>query len=84
MLHAGYLMLKNSLWPRILGGVPREYIYVQGFADLQRMERLRQLVEEGKLRVAVDSCWEMENVLRVSNHRIIVLKWWITELIIKT
>jgi Zinc-binding dehydrogenase len=65
ILEAVYLMLKNILWPRLLGGVQRDYVNVTGIANLATMENLGLLVEEGKLKVVVDSCWGMEDVLKV-------------------
>ena len=65
MLYAAFLMLKNRLWPSVLGGVPREYANVTVIANLELVEKLRQLVEEGKIKVVVDSCWDMEDALKV-------------------
>jgi len=66
MIYASSLMLKNTWWPRALGGGPRNYICVTAVATLEALQRLRELVEEGKLAVVLDSCWEMEDVLKVS------------------
>jgi hypothetical protein len=66
MIYASSLMLKNAWWPRALGGVPRDYIRVSAFVTLEALERLRELVEHGKLAVVLDSCWNMEDILRVS------------------
>jgi hypothetical protein len=69
IMYAVFLMMNNSLWPRVLGGVPREYASVSGFTNLEVMEKLGQLVEEGKMKVVVDSCWDMEDVLKVRLNR---------------
>ncbi|KAF2180322.1 GroES-like protein [Zopfia rhizophila CBS 207.26] len=61
MLATIWLMAKNFLWPRILGGVPREYVQVTGVSNLEAMEELAKMVGEGKLRVVVDSCTDMKN-----------------------
>jgi NADPH:quinone reductase-like Zn-dependent oxidoreductase len=58
---------KYSLWPRILGGTPRTYIFQQTNPDQQTMQYLSKLVEEKKLSVVVDQVFEMENALDVSS-----------------
>ena len=65
MLYAALLMLKNNFWPRILGGVPRYYVGPTGIATLESMEKLKKLMEDGKLRVVIDSTWNMEDVQQV-------------------
>jgi hypothetical protein len=65
MLKAASLMLRNILWPRLLGGVQRDYVNITGLVNLETIEKLGLLVEEGKLKVVVDSCWDMEDVLKV-------------------
>jgi len=64
MLQAVYLMLKNGWWPRALWGVPREYICVNAVANLDMMERLASLVEEGTLKMVVDSRWDMTDAVK--------------------
>jgi hypothetical protein len=66
MVYATSLMLKNIWWPRALGGGPRDYICVSAFVTLEALQRLRELVEERKLAVVLDSCWGMGDVLKVS------------------
>jgi hypothetical protein len=65
MLRAVSLMLKNSWWPRALGGVPRECICVSAVANLDMMERLASLVMEGTLKMVVDSRWDMADAVKV-------------------
>lgn len=65
LLYASSLMLKNTWWPKILGCGLRDYVCVSGFTSLEAMEKLGKMVEEGKLKVVVDSCWDMEDFLRV-------------------
>jgi hypothetical protein len=60
---------KYSLWPRILGGTPRTYIFQQTNPDQETMQYLFKLVEERKLSVVVDQVFEMENALDVSSSR---------------
>jgi hypothetical protein len=59
------LMLSNALWPSIFGGGQREYANITGIANLEVMEKLGRWVEEGKLKVVVNSCWDMEDALKV-------------------
>jgi hypothetical protein len=66
MVYASSLMLKNNWWPRALGGGLRDYICVSAFVTLEDLQRLRELVEEGKLAVVLDSCWDMGDVLKVN------------------
>ena len=58
-------MASNFLWPRLLGGPNRPYIQVATTSTLEEMQRLAYLVQEGKLRVPTDSCWDMEDALKV-------------------
>jgi hypothetical protein len=66
MLYALSLMLKNTWWPRALGGCPRDYVCISAVVTLEALQRLRELVEQGKLAVVLDSCWDMGDVLKVS------------------
>lgn len=65
MLVAVSRMLKNALWPRLLGGPSRKYIQVASFVDLEGLERLSKYGEAGKLRVPIDSVWGLDDVLKV-------------------
>lgn len=60
-------MAKNTLWPRLLGGIPRSYTFQQTNPDQKTMHYLTRLVEEGKLIVIIDNVFEMEDALQVSN-----------------
>lgn len=62
------MMFKNTLQPIWLGGVPRKYVRVTGLVTPQRLRELGKLVEEGKLKVPIDSCWEMQDAQKVSSH----------------
>jgi hypothetical protein len=66
MLYAVSLMLKDTWWPRALGGGRRDYICISAIVTLEALQRLRELVEQGKLAVVLDSCWDMGDVLKVS------------------
>jgi hypothetical protein len=59
------VMMKNFLWPRILGGVPRAYVQVTGIASSESLKRLKTIVEEGKLRVHVGTLVEFGDVHEV-------------------
>jgi len=60
-------MFKNALWPRLCGGVATPYIQVAAAANLSDMQRLAKMVEDGTLKVHVDSCFEMEDVQKVKD-----------------
>ena len=62
---AYYMMLKNVLLPVWLGGVPRKYVRVTGVITAARLQELGDLVEDGKLKVVVDSVWDMVDVQKV-------------------
>lgn len=57
-------MASNFLWPRFLGGPNRPYIQVAATSTLEEIQRLAHLVEEGKLRVPIDSCWDLVDALK--------------------
>ena len=59
------LMAVNMLWPRMLGGTPREYIQVTGAATPETLTELARLVEEGSLRVHVGASMNMEDAQKV-------------------
>jgi NADPH:quinone reductase-like Zn-dependent oxidoreductase len=73
ILYATSVMLWNSFWPTILGGVNRPYVCVQGFVTLSSLEKLRDWVEKGELDIVIDSVWKMEDVLLVSNSLTFIL-----------
>lgn len=55
---------KNTLWPTLLGGVPRKYIMFSTFPNGKQAEKLAEMVRQGKLKVAIDSVVEMEDLLK--------------------
>lgn len=65
VLYSSLLILKNLYWPRVLGGVPRDYVCAAGITTLESMKKLEKLMEKGKLRVVIDSTWDMEDVQQV-------------------
>ena len=58
-------MMKNILWPRILGGTPRRYVQVASVANLEGLQKLKGMCEDGKLKVPVDSLWDFPDVFKV-------------------
>ena len=66
---AAYCIAKNLYWPRMLWGTPRVFVMVSMMEpDRAMLEKLKDLVETGKVRVEVDSCWEMVDALKVSSR----------------
>jgi hypothetical protein len=70
MLHAVFMMVMNSLTSLLPGDGQRKYLQVNAAVNLEAMEKLRSLVEHGKLRVLIDSCWGMNDVLQVRSRRV--------------
>lgn len=66
MLGAVGKMLYNVMIPTWLGGVPRTYQQIAAFVDGEKLDKLRDLVEEEKLKVEVSGVWTMEEALKVS------------------
>jgi NADPH:quinone reductase-like Zn-dependent oxidoreductase len=64
ILYSLFLMAKNALLPHFFGGGTAPYIVASGFVTLEGMEKLAAMVDEGKLKVVVDSCWDMEDVVQ--------------------
>lgn len=64
-LPALFLMVMNTLTALVPGRAQRRYLQVNAAVNLEAMERLRSLVEAGKLRVPIDSCWAMNDALKV-------------------
>ncbi|KAL5399804.1 hypothetical protein PMIN02_000334 [Paraphaeosphaeria minitans] len=60
MLSMVKLMAENLLWPRILGGVARDYRQVTGIATPEAMEDLAKMAQAGTLKVHVGTLVEME------------------------
>jgi NADPH:quinone reductase-like Zn-dependent oxidoreductase len=56
---------KNLVWPKLLGGTPRRFVMFSTMPSAARAEKLAKMVEEGKLKVVVDSVFDMEDVLEV-------------------
>ena len=56
----------GTLRPVMLGGVPRKYRMYQGQINEKDMERVMELVKDGKVTVPVDSVWKMDDAKQVS------------------
>ncbi|KAG9237156.1 hypothetical protein BJ875DRAFT_370559 [Amylocarpus encephaloides] len=73
MLYVLGQMAKNFLLPPWLGGVGRPYIQITAIPNLQDFERLAVMVEEGKLKMSIDSTWELKDALKayeiMNSHR---------------
>ena len=67
--------MSNFLWPAWLGGVNRPYSSVLGIVALKELNRLMNLIQEGKLRVPIDSSWDMEDALKV--RLVMLMKGWL-------
>ena len=65
MLDAVWGMVMNSVASLFPGEGRRSYLQVNATVHLEALERLRSLVEQEKLRVPVDSCWDMSDALQV-------------------
>ncbi|KAJ5194365.1 Polyketide synthase enoylreductase [Penicillium cf. griseofulvum] len=57
-------VLLNSLWPTWLGGVPRRYIMFSTPPSCDDAVYLARLIEDGQLRIPVDSVFEMKDAIR--------------------
>lgn len=55
----------NMMWPVALGGVPRKSFFHSGTPTAKRLELVRQLVEDRKMKGVIDSVWEMDDALKV-------------------
>ena len=67
MLQAVSATMRNQLQPTWLGGPPRDYVQVTGLAARAPLETLRSLCEDKELTVPVDSCWRMEDAMKVQS-----------------
>lgn len=68
MFYSVVLMAKNALLsalPTYLGGVGRKYVQVAAFTNLEVLERLAKLFDDGVLKTPIDSSWKMEDALQV-------------------
>ena len=54
----------NTWWPIWLGGVPRRYVMFSTPPSKDDAVVLIKLVEEGKLKISVDSVFSMEDAIR--------------------
>ncbi|EEQ88330.1 zinc alcohol dehydrogenase [Blastomyces dermatitidis ER-3] len=56
--------LRIMVLPSFLGGGPGGFSFVTTGPSKMRIEKVRRMVEEGKLRAIVDSVWEMDDVMK--------------------
>ncbi|OJD13470.1 hypothetical protein AJ78_06081 [Emergomyces pasteurianus Ep9510] len=62
--HMAFSLTRVMFFPSFLGGGPGGYSLVRTGSSKTRIEKVRRLVEEGKLGVVIDSVWEMGDVLK--------------------
>jgi reticulon-4-interacting protein 1, mitochondrial len=66
LLYAAFVLgLKNLYLPIIFGGVPRKYIQVVAAANYADMQSLADMTVERKLKVIIDSGWDMDDAQKV-------------------
>ncbi|RAH63749.1 uncharacterized protein BO66DRAFT_444683, partial [Aspergillus aculeatinus CBS 121060] len=53
----------NRFLPVWLGGIDRQYRQVTAWVDVERLERLRVLAEEGVLKTWIGGAWGFENAI---------------------
>lgn len=58
-------MVLNRLTSMLPGDGRRRYLQVNAAVNPEALERLRSLVQQGKLRVPIDSCWDFKDALQV-------------------
>lgn len=59
------MLTSNFVYPSFLPrGIPRRYALLSGSANAEDLRRVVELVEDGKLRVEIDSVWAMEEAKR--------------------
>lgn len=66
VLRSVFAQLQNTMWPAMLGGTPRPWIFVQGDqAGVAYLQMLRSAVEEGQYKVMLDGVYPMEDAKKV-------------------
>ncbi len=60
-------LLKNCLWPRLLGGTPRAFALLNTTPDVEMLEKVRTLADGGVVKCVVESVWPMEEAVTVSH-----------------
>ncbi|KAK1139168.1 hypothetical protein N8T08_001224 [Aspergillus melleus] len=76
-------MALNLYLPRWLGGVAREYRQVTSIVDVEKLERLRGLVEEGKVKTSIGGEWDFKDAVQayevlISGHakgKLVIRVW---------
>ncbi|KAH8548990.1 zinc alcohol dehydrogenase [Umbelopsis sp. PMI_123] len=57
-------LIKNLFWPAWLGGTPRPYRFISATPSLKMLQRVQELIEDGKIKGTVDSVWGMDEVVQ--------------------
>jgi hypothetical protein len=79
MLGAVLKMIKNSLTSLLPGPKQRKYVQVNAAVNLEGLVGLRSRVEQGKLKIPIDSCWDMKDALQVrAAIDILFVTLWLT------
>lgn len=63
-----FYIISNFFWPRILGGVPRKYLWFQQNAKPHQQDLLVSLIEEGKLKGVVDKVYDFEDAVQAYEY----------------
>ncbi|KAI9042761.1 NAD(P)-dependent alcohol dehydrogenase [Aspergillus affinis] len=58
-------MVLNQYLPKWMGGVAREFRQVTSIVDVEKLERLRGLAEEGSLKTYLGGEWDFEDAMQV-------------------
>ena len=67
VVRAVWTMVSNTMWPRFLGGTPRQWIFVDAEQGAEEsIRRVKERLAEGKVHVQIDSTFKMEDALAVS------------------
>lgn len=61
-------VLRNSLLPTWLGGVPRRYITFSTPPAYEDVVQIARLIEQGQVRIPVDSVFNMDDAVRAYEH----------------
>ena len=66
VLRSVFAQLHNTLWPAMLGGTPRPWLFVQGDqAGVEYLKMLQSGVEDGRFKVKLDGVYAMEDAKKV-------------------
>jgi hypothetical protein len=65
MLYAVFRMVTNKLISILPGEGQRKYVLVSATMNLEAVDKMRSMAEQGKLSVPIDSSWDMKDALQV-------------------